>query len=251
MRLDILTILPEMFPAVLNASIVGRAIESGALEVVVHDLRDWTHDRHRTTDDSPFGGGPGMVMKPEPVFEALDAVAALSEVPGRVILLSPQGAPLTQALVRELAAEERLILVCGHYEGFDERIVMRADAEISIGDYVLTGGELPALVVTDAVARLQPGVLGDPESAADESFGEHLLEYPQYTRPATFRDMQVPEVLRSGDHAKIAAWRRLESVRRTAERRPDMLEHADLTADERRFARDIVEEVERSKSDER
>lgn len=245
MRIDVITILPEVFPPVLEASIVGRAISTGALEVTVHDLRDWTNDRHRTTDDYPFGGGPGMVMKPEPVFRALDALEALTpQESATVIALTPQGRPLDQALVRELASESRLVLVCGRYEGFDERILTRVDLELSLGDYVLTGGELAALVVIDAVARLQAGVLGHEDSATDESFSEGLLEYPQYTRPASFQGMDVPEVLLSGDHRRIAEWRRRESIRRTARRRPDLLDSAQLTDSERSFADEIVHDDE-------
>lgn len=245
MRIDVITILPEVFPPVLKASIVGRAIGTGALEVTVHDLRDWTNDRHRTTDDYPFGGGPGMVMKPEPVFRALDALEALTpQESATVIALTPQGRPLDQALVRELASESRLVLVCGRYEGFDERILTRVDLELSLGDYVLTGGELAALVVIDAVARLQAGVLGHEDSATDESFSEGLLEYPQYTRPASFQGMDVPEVLLSGDHRRIAEWRRRESIRRTARRRPDLLDSAQLTDSERSFADEIVHDDE-------
>lgn len=245
MRIDVITILPEVFPPVLKASIVGRAIGTGALEVTVHDLRDWTNDRHRTTDDYPFGGGPGMVMKPEPVFRALDALEALTpQESATVIALTPQGRPLDQALVRELASESRLVLVCGRYEGFDERILTRVDLELSLGDYVLTGGELAALVVIDAVARLQAGVLGHEDSATDESFSEGLLEYPQYTRPASFQGMDVPEVLLSGDHRRIAEWRRRESIRRTARRRPDLLDSAQLTDSERSFADEIAHDDE-------
>ena len=244
MRIDIISILPEMFASVLDASIIGRARASKALEVAIHDLRDWTDDKHRTTDDYSFGGGPGMVMKPEPVFRALDAVTAAADGTPTVIVVSPQGTPLDQPLVKELASRERLVIVCGRYEGFDERILSPADMEISIGDYVLTGGELPALVITDAVARLLPGVLGHQESALDESFSEGLLEYPQYTRPASFAGMDVPDVLTSGDHARIAAWRRRESVRRTAERRPDLIDRAALTDEERAFARSIIDEAE-------
>ncbi len=244
MRIDIITILPKMFGSVLDASIIGRARSTGALEVLVHDLRSWTSDRHRTTDDYPFGGGPGMVMKPEPVFRALDEIAGLSSIAPTVLIVSPQGSPLTQALVRELAGCERLVIVCGRYEGFDDRILTRADIEVSIGDYVLTGGELPAMVITDAVARLLPGVLGHVDSATDESFSAGLLEYPQYTRPASHDGMDVPDVLLSGDHARIASWRRQESIRRTAERRPDLLGSADLNDDERARARRITEEAE-------
>lgn len=244
MRIDILSILPEMFASVLDASIIGRARQTGAIDVALHDLRDWTEDRHRTTDDYPFGGGPGMVMKPEPVYRALDAIEAAHPDAPLVVVLSPQGQPLDQALARSLASEKRLVLVCGRYEGFDDRILSRADLEISIGDYVLTGGELAALVITDAVARLQPGVLGHSDSAADESFSEGLLEYPQYTRPAVFRGMEVPPVLTSGDHARIAAWRRRESIRRTAERRPDLIARAHLSDEERAFAMSVIEEAE-------
>lgn len=236
MRIDVLTVLPDVFEPILGASVVGRARRSGVLDVRVHDLRDWTCDKHRSTDDYPFGGGPGMVMKPEPVFAALDALAADSGPSGTVVLLSPQGRPLDQTLVRQLSGSERLVLVCGRYEGFDERISTRVDLEVSIGDYVLTGGELPALVLVDAVARLQPGVLGHGDSAVVESFSEGLLEYPQYTRPASFNGLDVPEVLLSGDHARIEAWRRREAIRRTAERRPDLLDRTTLTDDERSFA---------------
>lgn len=244
MRIDIITILPEMFEPVLDASIIGRARSSGALEVAVHDLRQWTTDRHRTTDDYSFGGGPGMVMKPEPVIRALRDVRAQSSERPTVIVLTPQGRVLDQRLVKELAELPRLVLVCGRYEGFDERILSEADMELSVGDYVLTGGELPALIVVDAVARLQPGVLGHEDSAVDESFSVGLLEYPQYTRPASFEGMDVPEVLTSGDHARIARWRRTESIRRTAERRPDLIPEADLTDEERRFAEQVMDETE-------
>lgn len=244
MRIDILTVLPEVFEPVLSASVIGRARERGLLEVVVHDLREWTEDRHRTTDDYPFGGGPGMVMKPEPVFRAIEDLAARAPEPPTVVLMTPQGRRLDQKLVTELAAKPRLLVICGRYEGFDERIRTLADVEVSIGDYVLTGGELPALVLTDAVARLKPGVLGDEESAETESFADGLLEYPQYTRPADFAGMTVPDVLLSGDHARIAAWRRREAIRRTAQRRPDLLATADLTDEERAFAERVREGLE-------
>lgn len=242
MRIDIISVLPEVFAPMLEASILGRAQSRGVIDVAVHDLRDWTEDRHRTTDDYPFGGGPGMVMKPEPVYRALDAVSALTDERPFVIVMSPQGRRLDQSLVRTLAAKRRLLVLCGRYEGFDERILRRADLEMSIGDYVLTGGELPALVLVDAVSRLQPGALGCSESVTDESFTEGLLEYPQYTRPAVFEGMEVPEVLVSGDHARIAAWRRRESLRRTAERRPDLLRNAVLSPEESEFVKHIVEE---------
>jgi len=235
---DVVTIFPGMFEAPMSASIVGLARERGLLELRCHDLRDWAHDRHRTTDDSPYGGGPGMVMKPEPLFEALDAVQDLEDEPGFVIFFTPAGRPFSQAIATELAERERLVLVCGRYEGFDERVLTRADLELSIGDYVLTGGELPAMVVIDAVSRHIPGVLGDDESSVDESFADGVLEYPQYTRPASFRGMDVPPVLRSGDHGRIAAWRREQSLRRTALVRPDLLAGLSLTEAERAIVDD-------------
>ena len=244
MRIDIITVLPDIFEPVLAASIMGRARASGAIDVAVHDLRDWTEDRHRTTDDAPFGGGPGMVMKPEPVFRAVEAVSTLAPTSPLVVLATPQGRVLDQSLVTELAGTDRLLLVCGRYEGFDERIRSLADLEVSIGDFVLTGGELPALVIIDAVTRLQPGATGAAESVESESFADGLLEYPQYTRPAVWKGMTVPDVLLSGDHARIAAWRRRESIRRTAERRPELLARAELTAEERAFAQQIAAELE-------
>ena len=222
MKIDVLTLFPGMFPGPLDESIIKRACESGRLRLGVHDLRDYTHDRHRTVDDRPFGGGPGMLMKPEPLFEAVEALRGEST---RAILTSPAGRPFRQEIARELAGEAHLLLVCGSYEGFDERVrECVADDEISIGDYVLTNGALPAMVIIDAVARLLPGVLGDDESSVDESFSDRLLEYPQYTRPAEFRGMSVPEVLLSGDHAAIERWRREQARERTAQRRPDLLE---------------------------
>ena len=222
MKIDVLTLFPGMFPGPLDESIIKRACESGRLQLGVHDLRDYTHDRHRTVDDRPFGGGPGMLMKPEPLFEAVEALRGEKT---RVILTSPAGRPFRQQITRELAAEEHLLLVCGSYEGFDERVRQGlADDEISIGDYVLTNGAMPAMVVIDAVTRLLPGVLGDDESSQDESFSGCLLEYPQYTRPAEFRGMNVPEVLLSGDHAAIEKWRREQATVQTRQRRPDLLE---------------------------
>ncbi|MDO8879819.1 MAG: tRNA (guanosine(37)-N1)-methyltransferase TrmD [Coriobacteriia bacterium] len=249
MRIDVVTVLPQVFAPVLGASILGRAIASGVLDVAVHDLRDWTADRHRTTDDSPFGGGPGMVMKPEPVFSAVADISAMHPARTITVLVCPSGRRLDQDLVRSLASEHRLLFICGRYEGFDERIRTLADVEVSIGDYVLTGGELPALVIIDAVARLLPGALGDETSAEDESFNGGLLEYPQYTRPAEYRGMGVPPVLLSGDHAKIAAWRRDQAVRRTAERRPDLIGKALLSPQERARAQDIIDEVETTDRD--
>jgi tRNA (guanine37-N1)-methyltransferase len=232
-RIDVITLFPGMFQAPLETSMIGRALERGLLDVQVHDLRDWTHDKHRTVDDYSFGGGPGMVMKPEPLYESVDAVQALADEPAYVIFLTPSGKVFDQAAARALATRPRLVLVCGRYEGFDERALALADLELSIGDYVLTGGELPALVVIDATARLLPGVLGGETSAAEESFTEGLLEYPQYTRPQVYRGMEIPDVLVSGDHGRIAAWRREQSLKRTARVRPELLRHARLTDEER------------------
>lgn len=222
MKIDVLTLFPAMFSGPLDESIIKRARQAGLLELALHNLRDYTHDRHRTVDDRPFGGGPGMLLKPEPLFEAVEAL----KTPGaKMILLSPSGRRFTQELARELANEQHLVLVTGHYEGFDERVRSElADDELSIGDYVLTNGALPAMVIIDTITRLLPGVLGDEQSAADESFSHGLLEYPQYTRPADFRGMKVPDVLLSGNHAEIAKWRSEQAVQRTEQRRPDLLE---------------------------
>jgi len=221
MKIDVLTLFPAMFAGPLDESIVKRAREAGRLDLAIHNLRDYAHDRHRTVDDRPFGGGPGMLLKPEPLFEAVES---LMREGTRVILLSPAGRPFSQAIARELAGLEHLLLVSGHYEGFDERVREQlADDELSIGDYVLTNGALPAMVIIDAVTRLLPGVLGDEDSAREESFSQGLLEYPQYTRPAEFRRLKVPEVLLSGNHAEIARWRAEQAERRTKERRPDLL----------------------------
>lgn len=242
MRIDIVSIFPEVFEPVLASSMLGIAQQKGAVEFRVHDLRQWTDDKHRTTDDYPFGGGHGMVMKPEPLFRAVRAVTEADPRVPFVVLTCPQGRRLDQRLVEELAAKERLIILCGRYEGVDERVREIVDLEVSIGDYVLTGGELPAMVIVDAVTRLQPGVLASPSSAEEESFSWGLLEYPQYTRPASFEGREVPAVLLSGDHKKIAQWRRLEAIRRTALRRPDLLEKADLTEDERAYAARVIAE---------
>jgi tRNA (guanine37-N1)-methyltransferase len=221
MKIDVLTLFPEMFAGPLDVSIVGRARKSGLLDLRVHNLRDWTHDRHKTVDDRPFGGGAGMVMKPEPLFEAVEALGGEQ---AHVLLLGPAGRPFTQAIARELAQRQHVLLICGSYEGVDERVREGlVDDELSIGDYVLTNGGLPAMVVIDAVTRLLPGALGDEHSAADESFSHGLLEYPHYTRPAEFRGMKVPEVLLSGHHAEIEKWRAAQARQRTAERRPDLL----------------------------
>lgn len=240
MIVDIISIFPEMFDVPLGTSVLGIAQQKGALAVRTHNLRDWTHDRHRTTDDEPYGGGPGMVMKPEPLFESIDAVRQLEGPPPTVIFFSPAGLPFSQDVARRLATHERLVLVCGRYEGIDERAYSLADLELSIGDYVLTGGEFAAMVVVDAVTRLLPGVLGDDESSVEESFSAGLLEYPHYTRPASYRGLDVPDVLRSGDHQRIAAWRRERALAKTAAVRPDLLINADLTDEERqRYAREI------------
>ena len=226
MKIDVLTLFPAMFAGPLDESIVQRARKSGALELAVYNLRDYTHDRHKTVDDRPFGGGPGMLLKPEPIFEAVEN---LGRDKTRVILLSPAGRKFNQAIARELAQAEHLLLVCGSYEGFDERIrESLADDELSIGDYVLTNGALPAMVIIDAVTRLLPGVLGDDESSLDESFSKDLLEYPHYTRPAEFRGMKVPDVLLSGNHAEIAKWRAEQARLRTAERRPDLMKKKEV-----------------------
>lgn len=242
MRIDIVSIFPDVFEPVLASSMLGIAQQKGAVEFRVHDLRQWTDDKHRTTDDYPFGGGHGMVMKPEPLFRAVRAVTEADPRVPFVVLTCPQGRRLDQRLVEKLAAKERLLILCGRYEGVDERVREIVDLEVSIGDYVLTGGELPAMVIVDAVTRLQPGVLASPSSAEEESFSWGLLEYPQYTRPASFEGREVPAVLLSGDHKKIAQWRRLEAIRRTALRRPDLLEGADLTEDERAFAARVIAE---------
>ena len=222
MKIDVLTLFPAMFAGPLDESIVQRARKSGRLELNLHNLRDYTHDRHRTVDDRPFGGGPGMLLKPEPLFEALEHLAGES---AWVILLTPAGRPFNQSIALELARKEHLLLICGSYEGVDERVHEGwVDEELSIGDYVLTNGALPAMVIIDVVTRLLPGVLGDEQSAQEESFSHGLLEYPQYTRPADFRGLKVPEVLRSGNHAQITAWRAEQSRLRTAQQRPDLLD---------------------------
>jgi tRNA (guanine37-N1)-methyltransferase len=246
MRFDVVTIFPAMIRQALAAGVVGRAIDRGTLSVTVHDLRDFTTDRHRVVDDVPYGGGPGMVLKPEPLFRALDAVEAIDESRPTVLLTSPQGTVLTQAVVGRLARQPRLVLLCGRYEGVDERVRSRVDEEISIGDYVLSGGELPALVVIDAVARMIPGVVGDEQSVAEDSFGRGLLDFPHYTRPAEIAApgsggvMKVPDVLVSGNHAEIRRWRKREALARTLARRPDLLAHAELDEEERKLLREIA-----------
>ena len=236
MRFETLSVFPEVFAPYLDASIMGRAQRSGILDFRAHDLRDWTHDRHRTVDDAPFGGGQGMLMKPEPIFEAVEAISAEGPRP-HVVFFSPCGRRYVQSCAERLASQERVLLVCGRYEGMDERAYALADEVFSLGDYVLTGGELAALVVIDSVVRLLPGALGDSMSAKDESFSDGLLEYAQYTRPASYRGMDVPDVLLGGDHAKVDAWRRRSAIVRTARWRPDLLEGAGLTEAELDLAR--------------
>lgn len=240
MRFETLSVFPEVFAPYLDASIMGRAQRAGILDFAAHDLRDWTHDRHRTVDDAPFGGGQGMLMKPAPIFEAVEALSAEGPRP-HVVFFSPCGRRYDQSCAEALSHEERVLLVCGRYEGMDERAYELADDVFSLGDYVLTGGELAAMVVIDSVVRLLPGALGDAMSAKDESFSDGLLEYAQYTRPASYRGMDVPEVLLGGDHAKVDAWRRRSAVERTARWRPDLIEGADLTPDELALARAVME----------
>ncbi len=227
MRIDVLTLFPEMFESPLNHSIIKRAKEAGVVEIVMTNIRDYSKDKHKKVDDRPYGGGPGMVMMCQPVFDCFEKVEKLSPDKPRVILLTPQGKPYTQKLAVELAAEKRLILIAGHYEGFDERIRTGLNAEqISIGDYVLSGGELAAMVIIDSVVRLLPGALGDGQSVEDETFSDSAnggLEYPQYTRPEVFRDMKVPDILLSGHHAEIQKWRKEQSLERTKQSRPDLL----------------------------
>ena len=234
MRIDVVTIFPDMFGPALSAGVVGRAIASGLAEVTAHDLRAYTHDRHRSTDDAPFGGGPGMVMRPGPLAEAVSALRASASTP--VIVLSPQGRLFDQRAAERLAGMKRFLLVCGRYEGIDERVLQLPGVEeLSIGDYVLSGGEIAAMVVIDAVVRLLPGALGHgSEALSDDSHTSGLLQHPQYTRPAEFEGASVPETLLSGDHAAIARWRRREALRRTLERRPDMLRRAELSDDDLR-----------------
>jgi len=248
-KFDIVTIFPAMFERPFAEGVIGRAIERGTLDVRVRDLRDFTTDRHRVVDDVPYGGGPGMVLKAEPIFRALDAIEAERGRPAAVILMSPQGVRLTQPEARRLSLLPHLVLVCGRYEGIDERVRERVTEELSIGDYVLSGGELPALVVIDAVARLVPGVVGDQRSVADDSFSRGLLDFPQYTRPADLsvgggdpsgsKAGAVPDVLLSGNHAEIRRWRKRQAVSRTLERRPDLLSAAVLDEEEQRILAEL------------
>ena len=232
LRIDVITIFPELFEPFRKAGVLGGALEKGLLELEAHDLRRWTHDRHRTVDDIPYGGGPGMVMKPEPLVDAIEEVAGRkgadrTQRSARVVLLSPQGTPFRQEVAETWARDEHLVLVCGRYEGIDQRAIELAiDEEISIGDYVVSGGEVPAMVVIEALCRFVPGVLGNPESTHTESFQQGILEGPQYTRPVDYRGRIVPAILRSGDHRRIAHWREQRALERTQERRPDLIERS-------------------------
>jgi tRNA (guanine37-N1)-methyltransferase len=243
LHVDVFTLFPAMFEGVLGESILKRAKDMGTLRVELHNFRDWATDSHRIVDDYPYGGGGGMVLKPEPLVAAIEAIVPQGEgIP--IILLSPQGRLFNQAMASELATHPRLALVCGHYEGVDERVrQLVVSEELSVGDYVLTGGELAAMVVIDAVARLLPGVLGDPDAPAHDSHSSGLLEHPHYTRPATFRGLAVPDVLLSGDHAQVAAWRRQEALRRTWQRRPDLLLTAPLDDEDRRALLQLAQEM--------
>ena len=243
MRIDVLTLFPEMFDGVLGTSIIGRAIENKILDINLINIRDFAKNKHKQTDDYPYGGGPGMVMSPQPLFDAFYHV--LDEAPSaRVIYFSPQGKTLNQQMASEYAKMYHLVLLCGHYEGVDQRVIDRfVDEEISIGDYILTGGELPAMVFIDCVSRLIPGVLGSVQSVEDESFSKGLLEYPHYTRPQVYEGLKVPDVLLSGNHKEIEKWRIRESLRNTLRKRPDVLKDADLSLE----ARKILEELKRDK----
>ena len=242
MRIEIITVFPQMIDSVVGEGVIGKARKRGLVEIEAVNLRDFTSDRHRTTDDAPFGGGPGMVMKPDPVFAAVEALSA--RMPGgkpRILLMTPQGRRFDQRFAEELVKENHVVMICGRYEGVDERIRQHlVTDEVSIGDFVLTGGELAALVISDAIARLLPGVLGDETSPESESFSSGLLEYPQYTRPADFRGYQVPDVLLSGNHEEIRKWRRVSALERTLRRRPDLLESAPLTQEDRRILNELT-----------
>ena len=250
MQFEVFTLLPEVFAPYLESSILLRARQRGFIDVRLHNIRDYTHDKHHTTDDTPYGGGGGMVMKPEPVFEAIESVLGFTADPTQpppfpVILLTPQGRVFNQRIAEELSGHERIALLCGRYEGVDERIREHlVTDEISIGDYVLTGGELPALMIIDAISRLIPGVLGDPTGAQDDSHSMGLLEYPHYTKPSEFRGWRVPDVLLSGDHAKIEKWRREQALTRTFNKRPDMLEKAELDEKDKKTVESLRSKVE-------
>ena len=253
MQIDIVTLFPQMFEIPFSFGIFKRAVDNGRVSINLHNIRDYTHDKHHTADDYPYGGGAGMVLKPEPIFEAVEAIKAeksgdTDEMP--VILLTPQGRLFSQEVAQELSEYRRLVLICGHYEGVDERVREHlATDEISIGDYVLTGGEVPAMVVVDAVVRLLPGVLGSEDSPLDDSHANGLLEYPQYTRPADYQGWSVPEVLLSGNHAQIAKWRREQIIRRTMERRPELLNKANLGLEDTQIVERLTTERSRANTD--
>lgn len=242
MRIDILTLFPEMFEGPFGASIIKRAKEKGILKISTIDIRNFAEDKHRIVDDYPFGGGAGMVMKPEPIYKAVESLGEIDDA--KIILMSPQGQVFNQSVARELARGKKLVFICGHYEGVDERVKKIVDLELSIGDYILTGGELAAAVVVDAVSRLIPGVLGTEQSIEEESFSQNLLEYPQYTRPREFRGMKVPDILLSGNHEKIKAWRYQQALLKTLRVRPDLLKIDELTSEERKLInQEIVAEA--------
>jgi len=241
MKFDILTLFPAMFDGPFTESIIKRAVEDGLIDIRLHNIRDCAFDRHKTADDYPYGGGAGMVMKPEPLAACIEKVKA-ERPAARVVLTTPQGKPFNQALAGELAREEEILIICGRYEGVDERVrELFVDDEISLGDFVMTGGEIAAMVLVDAVSRLIPGVLGCGDSAAGDSFSDGLLEYPQYTRPAEFRSLAVPEVLLSGNHQEIARWRRCQALQRTWQKRPDLLATARLSAEDRKYLQKLEE----------
>ncbi len=246
MRMDILTIFPDMFTGPFSESMIQKAQEKGLIQIRITDIRNYASDRHQTVDDYPFGGGAGMLMKPEPIFEAVDDICSEIQNPEEkphIVMLCPQGEAFHQRKAESLALKKHLILICGHYEGIDERVRMHlVDDEISIGDYVLTGGELPAMVIVDAVSRLVPGVLGSSQSALQESFSEDLLDYPQFTRPREFRGLSVPDVLLSGDHERIRLWRRKEAIRKTWKRRPDLLRIDQMSDEDRKLFQEITNE---------
>ena len=248
MRIDILTLFPQMFEVPFSFGILRRAVDSGLVRLNLHDIRAYTHDKHHTADDYPYGGGAGMVLKPEPIFEAVESIkAGIKDEDGElpVVLLTPQGRLFSQSIAQELAEYRHLVLICGHYEGVDERVREHlATDEISIGDFVLTGGEIPAMVVVDAVVRLLPGVLGSEDSPLDDSHASGLLKYPQYTRPADYRGWSVPEVLLSGNHARIAKWRREQIIQRTLERRPELLDKANLGLEDRQLVKRLTTPME-------
>lgn len=246
LKIDILTIFPEFFDGPLKTSIINRAQTQKWVEINLHNIRDFTHNKHHTVDDTPYGGGPGMVIKPEPVFEAVESLK-----PGLVILLTPQGKVFNQEIAKKLSTYPHLIFICGHYEGVDERIVCElVDLEISIGDYILTGGEIPCLVVVDAIVRLIPGVLGNIESLNSDSFVNQLLAHPQYTRPQNFRGLTVPEILLSGNHQQIKLWRKKQAITRTLTKRPDLLEKASLSKEDKRLLQEIIHEMKKQECSE-